>query len=462
MLKKSKAGRETQIKQLLAEKIARLAESPQARSIKEETKVLRLEIPVSGADPLFWLAAQRSPIKFYWADREKHFETAAIGQADLVTSDGPADYETLFERLDQKLSSADGDARYYGGLRFNNYGGADKAWRAYGSYRFFLPRFELSLLDGKGFLACYLLTSGGRAVSPSTLLAELDALVFPPREEEAKMPRLISRNDTPDRLTWGKNLDAALGSLEGGAFEKIVLARKSSLEFDAKLDPLILLRSLKRQTKDCFHFCFVPSSQTAFIGASPERLYARDGGALKTEALAGTRPRESNREANERLAQELLRSEKDIREHRIVVDGIKEALSPLCQSLQVDRVRVLTLARSQHLLCAFQARLGDGTTDAQLLSRLHPTPAVGGYPTANALSEIERLESFDRGWYAGPIGWVGRDQVEFAVAIRSGLIEGSRLHLFAGAGIVKGSTAEGEWNEIENKISDFIKVLAGS
>jgi menaquinone-specific isochorismate synthase len=460
---KPKTDSKLETKKLLAEKIARLAESSQIHDLKEGSRVFRVDVPVSSTDALSWLSAQKGSMKFYWADREGDLETAVAGQADLVTSDGAIDYENLFHSLDQKLSSTDAEARYYGGVRFDDHRLADAGWRAYGSYRFFLPRFELRLDGGKGYLACNLLSSKGRAFSSSSILAELDAMVFPATEDERRIPRLVRRDDTPDRATWTEDLERALASLKKGALRKIVLARKSSLEFDGRLNPFVLLRSLKGKTKDCFHFCFMPHPKTAFIGASPERLYARQGRALKTEALAGTRPRGNDKQSDEKLANELLQSEKDIREHGFVVDGIREALSPLCQDLQVeDRVELLRLSHSQHLLCAFQARLNEGITDAQLLSRLHPTPAVGGYPTASALPEIGRLESFDRGWYAGPVGWVGRDEAEFCVAIRSGLVEGSRLYLFAGAGIVEGSTAGGEWDEIENKISDFIKIFAGS
>lgn len=450
-------------KKLLAEKVARLGQSTRVKNFKDQPGLFRLEVPAPDADPLSWLSAQPGTSKFYWSDREQNFAAAALGQADLVSFDGAIDCETLFRRLYRRLVTADGEARYYGGMRFSGNQPADPSWKVYSSCRFFLPRFELGVRKGKGFLACNLLLTTEKPFSPETVLSELDALVFSATEAGKRIPRLVKRDDRPDRARWGQNLDAALASLERGALKKIVLARKSSLTFDAKLNPFVLLQSLKKATKDCFHFGFVPVAETAFIGASPERLYARDGRDLKTEALAGTRPRGKNKPSDGKLAQELLQSEKDKREHGLVVEGIREALSPLSKTLQVeDRVQLLKLARSQHLLCAVQARLKDETTDAQILRCLHPTPAVGGYPTADALREIGRLESFDRGWYAGPIGWVGRDRVEFGVGIRSGLVDGSRLHLFAGAGIVAGSTAQGEWDEIENKMSDFIKILAGS
>ena len=155
-----------------------------------------------------------------------------------------------------------------------------------------------------------------------------------------------------------------------------------------------------------------------------------------------------------------MHSDKDLREHRFVVQGIRETLTPLCQRLAIgDEISILRLAQCQHLASYLEGTLGNGVSDADILHHLQPTPAVGGYPTGAALEEIDRLEHFDRGWYAGPIGWVSHDTTEFAVAIRSGLVEGSKLYLYSGAGIVEGSTADEEWNEIENKIGDFIKVL---
>ena len=101
----------------------------------------------------------------------------------------------------------------------------------------------------------------------------------------------------------------------------------------------------------------------------------------------------------------------------------------------------------------------EGVTDAALLQALHPTPAVGGYPRGEALEEIRNLEPFDRGWYAGPVGWIGPEASEFAVGLRSGLVRGRTLALFSGAGIVAGSVPDEEWAEIEQKISDFTRMF---
>ena len=179
-----------------------------------------------------------------------------------------------------------------------------------------------------------------------------------------------------------------------------------------------------------------------------------------SEAVAGTLPRGDSTESDEALRERLLGSGKDRREHGYVRDGVREALSGLCDELEVEKgVSEMKLASRRHLVSGVRGALREGVTDADLLSALHPTPAVGGYPKELARRFLREAEPFDRGFYAGPVGWIGADAAEFAVGIRSGLVEGRRLALYSGAGIVEGSEAESEWREIEQKISDFAAVL---
>ena len=120
---------------------------------------------------------------------------------------------------------------------------------------------------------------------------------------------------------------------------------------------------------------------------------------------------------------------------------------------------ILTLPNGHHLITRFQGQLKDGINDEDILQFLHPTPALGGTPRKEAMDMIRRLEGFSRGWYGAPIGYVGLDWAEFVVGIRSGLARGKNLSVFAGAGIVQGSEAAAEWDEVENKISNFIKII---
>jgi menaquinone-specific isochorismate synthase len=272
----------------------------------------------------------------------------------------------------------------------------------------------------------------------------------PSEGDDDALPEPLHREDAPDRRGWEENVGLALEAFSEGRLGKVVLARRAGLGFAEDLDGISVLRELREATPGCFHFYVEPVPGTAFVGASPERLFRREGRLVTSEAVAGTRPRGASAGDDEDLRDELLGSEKDRAEHGFVRVGIEEALRPLCEELEVEGgVLEMKLANRRHLVSRVRARLRDGVTDAELLGALHPTPAVGGYPKEGA------LEDFDRGWYAGPVGWVGADAAEFAVGIRSGLVRGRTLALFSGAGIVAGSKPEEEWAEIEQKIEDF-------
>ena len=215
---------------------------------------------------------------------------------------------------------------------------------------------------------------------------------------------------------------------------------------------------MRQATSHCYHACF-EFGQTAFISSSPERLYFRNQNVLETEAIAGTRPRGQNQETDKHFKSELQHSDKELREHDYVAMGIEQCLRPLSESLTISNREVLQLPRMQHLCRRFKALLKNGISDTHLLGALHPTAAVGTFPTRDAAKLLAVFEPIDRGWYAGPVGWVGRDAAEFAVAIRSGLVHGEKLMLYAGAGVLEGSTPMAEWNEIEIKLGNFIKAL---
>lgn len=141
-------------------------------------------------------------------------------------------------------------------------------------------------------------------------------------------------------------------------------------------------------------------------------------------------------------------------------DAVRKELARRCNAVHTDEdVSVLRLDRYQHLYAAIEGILDQFTTDAELLRGLHPTPAVGGVPTREALEWIAETEPFDRGWYAGPVGWVGCDSAEFAVAIRSAIVTGNTLSVYTGAGIVDGSVPADEWAELENKLTPYTSLL---
>jgi menaquinone-specific isochorismate synthase len=439
-----------------------------------EGKMLRVEVQLPSLEPLGWLARQTSDVKTYWSDRQGSFTMAGIGIASLVAGDAPINYPQIFGQLRQSLSPLFPNVRYYGGISFSQHRSIDSNWQLFGTYRFVVPRFEIRTDGDNTFFACNFTGdfSGELGAEKwerelALILDELAKIDFTPAQTPSvgqigrSAPILHERIDNPNRLDWQHNIDLALAKFSELNLDKIVLARQTILTFNANIQPQLLLLLLKPNNIHSYHFCFQVNPTTAFIGTSPERLYYRQDRLLKTEAIAGTRQRGESAILDRELSERLRNSPKDIHEHQLVVDRLREVLAELCHHVTIDReLEILKLNKVQHLYTQCHGTLKADLTDADILPQLHPTPAVGGFPRTPALQLIQELEPFERGWYAAPVGWVGDDDAEFAVAIRSGAIDRDRLLLFAGAGIVRGSRSDEEWAEIENKIRHFTELFA--
>lgn len=429
-----------------------------------DARMARIEAPLPDTRPLDWLRAQPGFTQYYWSSRDDDFEMAGVGEADVLVPLGAVDVQGLFDHMRSRLSMRHPSLRYYGGFRFQP-APADSAkgarWRAFKAYRFVVPRFEVVRRPGGTFLACNVRPGGARANAETLerVLEDLHRLDFDP-PTDAPPPAVARRADLPDADGWRAMIERALDDFSAHRLEKVVLARETCFEADAPWDAAGLLARLVARNQRAFEFCFHPAPGRAFIGASPERLFRRHNCVIQSEAIAGTRPRGATDEADDRLGEALLRSDKDLREHRFVVRMLRGHLGRFCRHLDVEpEPGLLRLRHCQHLYTRMEGILHDNEVDAALIEALHPTPAVGGAPRGRALEWIATHEPFDRGCYAAPVGWVGFDAAEFCVAIRSGLVQGKTLTLYNGAGIVPGSLPAEEWDEVENKMAGFLDAL---
>jgi menaquinone-specific isochorismate synthase len=441
---------------LLAERVSRALSGVEPEDIASlHERVIRLAVPAGRINAFKWLREQRLFPKSYWSGRGERTGVAAVGIADvreMSMSEGAGSLSRLLASLPDAGGSG---ARYYGGARFDALREPDEEWAPFAAYRFVLPRFELHAGDAETTLVCNLVLPRD-VQSFSEILEQIEDLSVPVGAFGGSLPIPVRREDSPDFRGWKGNIEQALRAFSEGHLGKVVLARRVEIGFDGDLDATLVLETLKEATPNCFHFYTEPEAGIAFLGASPERLFSRDGSLVVSEAVAGTRPRGLSSEDDEGLREDLLHSAKDLSEHTFVRTGIGEALAPFCEELETEGdIAEMKLARGRHLRSKVRGILKEGVTDAGLLEALHPTPAVGGHPRDGALAEIRDLEPFDRGLYAGPVGWIGAGSSEFAVGIRSGLVRGRTLDLYSGAGIVAGSVPDEEWAEIENKISDF-------
>ncbi len=429
--------------------IAKLNAGLESIERSEQQYPATVVVSAPGLDPWSWLQANQGMLRLVWAERGEQEIAAGVGAAatvEVLADDDAAEVT----RYCRDLLNGNSEIRFYGGFSFD---GQD-AWDQFGAGRFVAPRFLLK----SGELR--LTVMGPDDVDQAKL--DLQRLSVRDADVELNLPTPTAKTYSPTADGWQSNVDEALTFIRSEVLEKVVLARKTLMEFDEPLNPVALTARMFDTTHDCFVFCFDFGEQVpqAFLGATPERLFARKSNELRSEVVAGTRKRGGSSGEDQRLAYELLTSDKDQLEHDIVRKSIRQKLHKFVDHLDVDsHASVLRLAHKQHLCSEVQGTLKDDVEDGHLLKRLHPTPAVGGYPTENALPEISRLEPFNRGWYAAPIGWIGAESAEFVVAIRSGLVEGKTLSLYSGAGIVKGSDPDEEWKEVESKIQDFVEIL---
>jgi isochorismate synthase len=257
------------------------------------------------------------------------------------------------------------------------------------------------------------------------------------------------------------SLARAIGQGQLGV-EKVVLARAHQLSRAEPIDAQAALRRLADSYPSCTVFA-ISRGDGCFLGATPERLIALRNGRASTTALAGSLSRGATQAEDDLLAQQLLHSPKERAEHAIVVNALRDGLASdgLCSGVIADaQPRVQKLPNLQHLMTPIRGQVAAGRSVLDLVERLHPTPAMGGFPRQRALEIIREWECLDRGWYAGPLGWVNRHgEGEFVVGIRSALVRGNDATLFAGCGIVADSNPEAEYAESGWKLRPMLAAL---
>jgi menaquinone-specific isochorismate synthase len=294
---------------------------------------------------------------------------------------------------------------------------------------------------------------------PTALVARLR-----PRTADAPWPaahRLDSEASTGGSglASWRAAVRAALEAIGEGRLDKVVLAREAAVGADGPFPRGEVLRRLRRRSGGSTYLY----ASGGFVGASPELLVRRRGRVAFSRPMAGTVPRGGGAAAEADGLARLTGSPKEAVEHRLVVDAVAEGLAKVADRVEVGRPEVVRLATVAHLATEITADLtGPLPSALELAGLLHPTPAVGGSPRDAALAAIADLEPFDRGRYAGPVGWVDRaGDGEWAVALRCAALQDRRAHLIAGAGIVPGSDPDAEWAETEHKLRAMLEVLLG-
>jgi menaquinone-specific isochorismate synthase len=250
-------------------------------------------------------------------------------------------------------------------------------------------------------------------------------------------------------MEWQQSVGEAIRRItHSPSLRKVVLARDLYASAQHPIDPRVLLRRLADRYPGCFTFCV-----DGMAGATPELLIRKDGWEVSSLVLAGTTPRGASAAEDSELARALLGSAKENEEHEYAAASLRDALAPLCEAMYIaPRPELIRLPNVQHLGTRVHGTLAAAKSALALVGAVHPTAAVGGTPTDEAVEVIRELESMDRHRYAGPVGWIDADgNGEWGIALRCAQLDGERARLFAGCGIVAGSDPAAELAETESK-----------
>ena len=432
---------------------------------------------VEVADPCAAVFASRlaSDRWFCWEQPDREFALAGLGVAHEASSRGDGRFGDVAEEClriggdaiveEPRGLPAGAGPVWLGGFAFDADGGATPTWSSLAPASMVLPEVSICRSEGSAFLTVNAVVQPGEDVERvgealASRLAGMRLQAPLPLLDPHPTARAEIRNARPPRQ-FEAAVEGATSRIAAGEMSKVVLAREVIVSAAAAHDPAAVFGAMREQFPACFCFC-CGTPEAAFIGASPELLVRRSGAGVSTVALAGSTRRSSDPAVDDHLGEQLLRSDKDRREQRIVAERIVRALRPHAVWVESgSEPEIVKVANIQHLATPVIAQLAEPHSAIELAGLLHPTPAVGGEPWPIAAAAIAELEGMDRGWYAAPVGWMdATEDGEFCVALRSALLRDREAHLFAGVGVVAGSDPAAELAETEVKLEALLPLLA--
>lgn len=424
----------------------------------------------AGADPTAIAVASRESGEdwfcFEHPDRDR-FALAALGCAAALDDGGKGRFERVAARWRELVAGGvcdDAAPVAVGGFAFAPEGGSAPEWSGFRPASLHVPEVALARRGDAVMLTLAALAAPDD--DPDALVAGLEERAASLRS--APLPLLDPAPTGRYRVVsamppehYELAVARAVERIRAGALDKVVLAREVQVHAPRAHDVGAVLGVLREGFPSCFTFC-AGRGDSAFVAATPELLVRREGLRAGTVALAGSTRRSADPAVDDHLGEQLLRSQKDREEQAIVTRRIVRALRPFSVWVTAAEEPVVArMANIQHLATPIRAQLASPVGAVELAGILHPTPAVGGEPFAEAAPLIPALEGLDRGWYAGPVGWTdANEDGEFCVALRCALIAGPVARCYAGVGVVRESDPAAELAETEVKLQALLPVLA--
>lgn len=411
--------------------------------------------------------------RFFWKDPSDETILVGIGIVKQIQSDQSSDRflhaehewkHFISESIIENPFSENGlGPIMFGGFSFDPNKTKTDLWSHYSDSHFHVPKFMLSRIKGQTYFTTNIVcTQYDDMTLFQKIMEEQNHLLNSLTKgfQSSTFRLLETKEISPDN--WKKTVDQVVNELKAGSLKKVVLARELRLIFDQDISAEIVLTRLLKEQRESFIFAF-ESEGNCFIGASPERLVKKQGNDVYSTCLAGSIPRGKTEEEDLILGDTLLKDQKNLVEHQFVVEMMKDAMEETCEKVILpDHPQLMKMRDIQHLYTPVIGKSKSNTSLLLFVERLHPTPALGGLPRKEALEKIRQVEELDRGFYAAPLGWMDyKESGEFAVSIRSALIQGKEASLFAGCGVVSDSDSESEYQETSLKFRPMLSALGG-
>jgi menaquinone-specific isochorismate synthase len=432
---------------------------------------------IEAIDPLLFFFTGKSlgfNHRTIWRDANTSAFFSGIGSVYTISINDQEDRFGQVERewnhlLEKKISIADQmppgtGPIIFGGFSFDPKKDRSPMWSSFSDALFTLPKFMLTQTANGVWLTTNIVLSPKDDKSVIfECFAEREQLLAANGKVMPQMTNHFEKIEEVNKAEWLRSVEKAATQIRAGELDKVVLARELRVHRRSNFNVEQILDRLNHEQSTSYLFAFTHNEST-FLGASPERLVKREGDQLLSTCLAGSIARGRSAMEDDQLGEKLLKDEKNLHEHALVVRMIKDAVANCCTQLSVPNKPILYKVRDiQHLYTPIIGKIKDDVSILKVVERLHPTPALGGYPQGESIEKIREIEPFDRGWYAAPVGWIDeKGNGEFAVAIRSGLISGKAASLFAGCGIVGDSEPLLEYDETNMKFRPMISALGGT
>ncbi|RUL56562.1 isochorismate synthase [Lysinibacillus antri] len=431
-------------------------------------------IEVSRLSALAFFAAGENKYKgkrFFWQNREKTLTLVGLGHAYIIENNEDNERFDLIEDEWKALTknivkeASELQPILFGGFSFDPKNDKKGEWEGFPQSHFAVATYQLVLRNDKAYVSIHLVTENEHSLEEfDRLRTERDHLIHAAQVRELKNYEkpVMTKYDEVNKDKYLQSIDTVTSLIKDNWAQKVVIARSLEMQFAQSVSSPQVLSQVMNEQPESYLFG-LERDNLLFFGASPERLVKVENGYGYSSCVAGSIKRGKTAEEDKQLGDSLLQDQKNLGEHRYVVEMIAETFAKNCTQFKVPKhPKLLKIRDIQHLYTPVEGKLSKDATILQLVKHLHPTPALGGVPRMKALAMIRQYESMNRGLYAAPIGWVDSEgNGEFAVAIRSAALVDNCAYLYAGGGIVADSEPNSEYEETLVKFRPMLRALGG-